>query len=49
MQLSKKRKILSRFSFAFPKLDSILNFFRKKMTLIADVFLDFWTMKNVVR
>ena len=33
----------------FRNLDSILNIFRKKMTLIADRFLNLRTQKNVVR
>ena len=55
MQLSKKRKISSDFFFFFffflhfLNLDSILKIFRKKMTLIADVFLNLRTPKNVVR
>ena len=33
----------------FRNLDSILNFFKTKTTLIADVFLNLRTPKNVVR
>ena len=33
----------------FQKLDSILNIFSKKMTLIPDVFLNLRARKNVVR
>ena len=49
MQLSQKQKILSQFFFAF--LKSILNFqhLPKKMTLIADVFLEIPAPKNMVR
>ena len=49
MQLSEKKKIFSNFFFHFLNLDSILNFFKKKMTLIADIFLNMLTPKNVVR
>ena len=49
MQLSQKRKILSNFFLHFLNYDSILNIFKKKMTLIADVFLNLQTPKNVVR
>ena len=52
MQLSKKRKNFSEFFFfflEFRNLNSILNIFKKKMTLIADVFLNLRTPKNVVR
>ena len=33
----------------FRNLESISNIFKKKMTLIADVFLNLRTPKNVVR
>ena len=33
----------------FENLDPFLNIFKKKMTLIADVLLNFWASKNVVR
>ena len=33
----------------FVNLDSILNFFKKKVTLIADVFLNLRILRNVVR
>ena len=49
MQLSQKRKIISQFFLDFLNVDSILNIFRKKMSLIADAFLNLWTAKNVVR
>ena len=49
MQLSQKRKIFSPFFLPFRKLDLILNIFEKKMTLIADVFLNLRTPKEVVR
>ena len=48
MQLSKKRNIFSKFFLHFRNLDSILNIFKKKMTLIADVFLNLRTPKNAV-
>ena len=37
------------FFFAFWKFRFNCNNFKKKMTLIADVFLKLWTPKNVVR
>ena len=50
MQLSQKRKTFSpSFFLHFRNLDSISNIFEKKMTLIADVFLNLRTAKNVVR
>ena len=52
MQLSQKQKTFFRFFFfflVFQNLGSILNVFKKKMTLIADVFLNLWSPKNVVR
>ena len=50
MQISQKRKIFSDFfSLHFGSLDSILKIFKKKMTLIADVFLNLRTPKNFVR
>ena len=56
MQLSQKRKKLSPFFFFFfffflnfLNLDSILNISEKKITLIANVFLNFRTPKKVVR
>ena len=49
MQLYKKRKILSSFFLHFLNLDSILNFFEKKMTLIADVFWNLQTRNDVIR
>ena len=49
MQLYKKRKILSSFFLHFLNLDSILIFFEKKMTLIADVFWNLQTRNDVIR
>ena len=43
MELSHKEKT------HFRNLDSILKIFKKKMTLIADGFLNFQTPKKVVR
>ena len=43
MHLSKKRKIYSNFFLLFVNLDSILNYFKKRMTLIPP------TPKDVVR
>ena len=48
MQLSQKRKIFSNFFFTFVNLDSILNIFKNKMTVITDVFLNIRTPKDVV-
>ena len=39
MNISQKRKILSEFFLHFPILDSILNILKKRMTLLALVFL----------
>ena len=49
--LRKEKYFLEFFFFFlhFLNLDSILNIFKKKMTLIADVFLNLRTPKNVVR
>ena len=50
IQLSEKRKIFSKFfSWHFLNLESILNIFRKKTALKADVFLNLRNPKNVVR
>ena len=49
MQLSQKEKILGDFFLHFQNLDPVLNIFKKKMTLIADVFLNVRTQKKVVR
>ena len=51
MQLSQKRKIFPQFFFflTFVILESILNIFKKKMTVRADVSLNWQTPKNVVR
>ena len=35
--------------FHFPNLESVLKIFKKKMTLIAHVFLKLRTQKNVIR
>ena len=43
------KKIFPIFFFRFRNLDSTLNIFKKKMTLIADIFLNLGTPKNVVR
>ena len=49
MQLSQKRKTFYKlFFFHFLNLDSILNIFKKKMTLKADLFLKLRTAKDVV-
>ena len=49
MQLSQKRYIFSELFLHFLNLDSILKIYKKKMNLIADVFLNLRTPKNVVR
>ena len=49
MELSGKQKTFSRFFLHLAKLDSILKNFKKKMTLIADVFLNLGILKTVVR
>ena len=49
MPLSRKLKIFSQFYFAFYKFRYNLQHFLKKMTLLADVFLNIQTPKNVVR
>ena len=50
MHTSQKRNIFSPFFFLhFGNLNSILNMFNKKMTLIAYVFLNLGSPKNVVR
>ena len=45
----RNKKQFPNFFFDFENLDSIFNIFKKKMTLIADVFLNWRTRKNVVR
>ena len=47
MQLSQKQ-VFHNTSLHFFNLDFVLNIFKKKMTLIADVFLKLRTPKNVV-
>ena len=49
MQLSRKQKIVLDFFWHFLNLDALLNVFKKKMTFIADVVLNFQTPKNVAR
>ena len=44
-----RNKKLLRIFLYFGHSDSILNIFKKKMTLIAHVFLNLRTPKNVVR
>ena len=45
----RKKNLFLNFFVRFQNLDSILNIFKKKMNLIADVFLNLQTPKNVVR
>ena len=49
MQLFQKQKTFSEFLLTFAKFTFKFEHFEKKMTLIADVFLNLWTPKNVVR
>ena len=51
MQLSQNLKNFTEFFFFFhfPNLYSILNILKKKVTLIADVFLNLRALNNVVR
>ena len=49
MKLSQKRKIFAQFFFAFSKFKFNIENFEKKMTHIADVFLNLRTPKNLVR
>ena len=46
--ISETKNIFS-FFLHFLNLESILNILKKKMTLIADVFLNLRTLKNAVR
>ena len=49
MQLSEKLKTFSSFSLHFRSVSQILDIFRKKMTLIAYLFVRLRAAKNVVR
>ena len=51
MQLSQKRKKICEIFFAFPKLRFNFEHFqkKKKMTLIADIFLNLPTPKDMVK
>ena len=49
MKLSHKGNTFSHFFLHFQNLDSILNIFKKKKPLTADVFFSLRTPKNVVR
>ena len=49
MQLSEKRKLIFKCFWNFLNFDLILNIFKKNMSLIADVFSNLRTPKNVVR
>ena len=49
MELSQKEKKFLIFFLHFRNLDSILNIFKYKATLIPDIFLKLRTPKNVVR
>ena len=45
----RKNKYFLKFFLNFLNLDSTFNIFEKKMTLIADVFLNLWTPEHAVR
>ena len=45
----RNEKYFLNFIFHFRDLDSVLNIFEKKMTVLPDVFLNLRTPKNVVR
>ena len=49
VQLSHKLKIFCDFFLHFLNSDSIYKIFRKKITLLSDVFMNLQTPKNVVR
>ena len=49
MQIYRKRKIFSRSFLHILNLHSILNIFKKKMTVLADVFLNLRIPKNLIR
>ena len=49
MHLSQKRKVFCGFFLHFISLASILNIFKKRMTFIADVFLNLQTAEYVVK
>ena len=49
MQLSQKGKTFPEIFFDLLNLESIFHIFKKNMTLIADIFLNLRTPKNVVR
>ena len=49
MHLAQKQKIFSNFFLDFSNLHLIPNIFKKKMTLIAYVFLKLPTTKNVLK
>ena len=49
VQLSEKQNTFSEFFFAFLKSILNLNIWQKKMTLVADVFLEISAPKNMVR
>ena len=49
MQLFRKRELFSEFFLHFVNLDSILKFSKKDLTLIADIFSNLRTPKDVVR
>ena len=47
--ISETTNVFSTFLFHFLDLDSTLEIFKKKMTLLAHVFLNFQTPKSLVR
>ena len=49
MHLSQKRKMFCKFFLHFVNLLSVLNILKKRMTLIAETFLNLRTLKYIVR
>ena len=49
MQFSQKKKKFRNNLLHFASLNAILNIFKKKMTLLANVFLNLRTPKNFLR
>ena len=47
--MSVTKKNFPNFFFDYGNLDCILNIFKKKMSVIADVFLNLLILKNLVR
>ena len=49
MQLSMKRKIFPQFLFAFSKFGFSFEHCQERLALLSDVFLSFWTPKDLLR